>query len=109
MNVDAKIWGGGAWRFLHSVTLRYPYNPTRRDKEKMSGFFNLIKDVLPCDNCRESFRDSMRKYPLNNKRLESQGELVGWLIDVHNYENKKMGKPEMTYQQFKKEYDLEEL
>ena len=61
--MDPKIWGPGAWLFLHSVTLNYPNSPTQIDKKIYSDFFNLVGKVLPCSACKNHY-DTNNNTPL---------------------------------------------
>ena len=37
--MDAKVWGPHAWKFLHTITLNYPENPTDQNKADYKHFF----------------------------------------------------------------------
>lgn len=81
------VWGPHAWIFLHSITLDYPNNPTPQNKENMINFINALGYVLPCEKCRNNFKEHLLKYPLNEKALSSKENLVSWMIDIHNCVN----------------------
>ena len=78
--MEPNIWGPSAWIFLHTVTLQYPEKPTDDDKKKYYVFFNSLKDILPCPNCKIHYSESITKKPI---QLESRKELFEWLIDIH--------------------------
>lgn len=92
--MDPKVWGSGAWLFLHSITLNYPHNPTERDKEEITQFFNIVGKVLPCFYCRDNYKKHLKEYPI---QVGSKKELVYWLIDIHNDVNKEHNKPILTH------------
>lgn len=94
--MDPKIWGPGAWLFLHSVTLNYPDNPTQKDREQIVSFFDNIGKNLPCFYCRDNFRRHLIEFPI---QTDSRKSLVYWLIDIHNDVNKELGKPIMSRQE----------
>ena len=91
-----NIWGPPAWTFLHTVTYNYPDNPTEDDKRNFYNFFMSLQHVLPCEKCKEHYKQNIQKYDLNNS-LGSRQELVKWLIDLHNDINKDNGKPVWSY------------
>ena len=100
--MEPKIWGPPAWNFLHTVTLNYPENPTNEDKKNYYVFFNTLKDILHCPNCRSHYSENITKKPI---QLESRDELIQWLIDIHNEVNKLTGKREYSYNEVHKKFD----
>lgn len=82
--VDPKLWGKSGWIFLHSVTLGYPNNPTEEDKNNYKIFFNSIKNILPCNNCRQNYSNSIEKYNLTDDVLITRDTLVNWLINIRS-------------------------
>ena len=91
-----NIWGPPAWTFLHTVTYNYPENPTEDDKRNFYNFFDSLKHVLPCEKCKEHYKQNIQKYDLKNS-LGSREDLVKWLIDLHNDINKVNGKKVWSY------------
>ena len=92
--METRVWGPPAWRFLHLITFQYPEKPTDPDKKNYYIFFNSLKDVLPCPNCRKHYSNNFKKHPI---QLESRKELIEWLIDIHNEVNLMIGKKEYSY------------
>lgn len=96
--MNPVIWGPSGWKFLHIITMCYPDNPNLDDKNNMYNFFYSVKDVLPCQKCKDNFNEHLRIHPLNDKVLSSKEELVKWLIDIHNIVNKQNNKKELSYE-----------
>ena len=88
--MDPKIWGPGAWLFLHTITLNYSHDPTPQEKSDIKEFFRLAGRLLPCFYCRENYARHLKEYPI---QVDTKTDLVNWLIDVHNDVNKELGKP----------------
>jgi len=101
--MEPNIWGPGAWIFLHSITLNYPYNPTIQDKKTYLDFFNNLHRVLPCSVCKTNYKKHLSSNPVNF-HLQSKQSLVKWLIEIHNQANKSAGKPIVTFDEFMKIY-----
>lgn len=101
--MDPKIWGPGAWLFLHSITLNYPNSPTQVEKKIYSDFFNLLGQVLPCSACREHYHKNNNNLPVQFN-LDSKEALVKWLVEIHNKVNLLNDKPTITYDEFIKIY-----
>ena len=55
-----KIWGPSAWKFIHTIALSYPDNPTPFDKENYKNFFLSLKKILPCDKCRYHYNENIK-------------------------------------------------
>ena len=100
--MEPKVWGPPAWRFLHLITFQYPENPSDKDKKNYYIFFNSLKDVLPCPNCREHYSNHFKKHPI---QLESRKEFIEWLIDIHNEVNLMLGKKTYSYDEVYELYD----
>ena len=88
-------WGPYGWKFLHYVTLNYPERPSQEDKEKFKQFFLLLQRVLPCERCAYNYSKNLEVLPITDKVLESDTNLMYWLIDMHNLVNKETGKKEI--------------
>ena len=99
--MKADIWGPAGWLFLHSITLNYPENPTQLDKDNYSVFFASIQNTLPCEKCKEHYKNNIYENPI---RLNSREDLVKWLIEIHNEVNKNNNKPIFTYDMFIDKY-----
>jgi len=93
--VHPVMWGPHGWKFLHYVTLNYPENPSQEDKEKFKQFFLLLQRILPCERCAYNYSQNLKTLPITDKVLESDTNLMYWLIDMHNLVNKETGKKEI--------------
>lgn len=102
-----KIWGPYVWIALHFITFGYPINPTDKQKRKYKKFFKLIKYVLPCRFCRESytyFINNVNK--LTNDVLLNRNSFVEWLYKIHNCVNIKLNKEcKLTIDDIKNKYE----
>ncbi len=83
--------------FLHTITINYPENPSKEEKEIYRKFFNLLGDVLPCEKCKAHYKENIKEYPIN---LESREEITKWLFDIHNIVNNKNNKENYDYDDF---------
>lgn len=108
-----KIWGPGAWLFLHSVTFGYPMDPKKFDVDnnlpegttegRYRDFFTQIGFVFPCRYCRESYQEFIKEIPI---QTESRAALTKWLYDIHERVNKKLNvKGGVTYEDVVERYE----
>ena len=88
-NFEPKIWGNHAWFFLETVCMAYPTNPSKSMKSSAKKFFLSLKDLIPCEKCRNNYELHLKKYPLNDKTLSSRDNLFVWIVNIHNSVNPK--------------------
>ena len=115
--MDTRFWGPSGWKLLHSITNKYPVNPTNKDKESYEIFFRSLPFILPCIYCRNSLSDYYHKLPIiynhdnDNSPLKNRDNLSIWLYTIHNLVNDKLrsqgliNSPNPTFQDIKDKYD----
>lgn len=103
--MNPTIWGPHMWFVLHSMTLGYPNQPTDQDKTTIKNFFINLQNNLPCQSCQENYKKHLAKHPLTDNILNSQKQLVNWLIAVHNSVNVMTGKRTYSYDEVMKKYN----
>ena len=91
------VWGPIFWHAMHIVSLAYPVQPTEADKAGAKAFFESLTSVLPCPICREHYAAKIKEIPI---ALDSKGELIYWVWDIHNQVNTMLNKPTITIEQF---------
>ena len=96
--MDSSIWGPHAWFFLHSISFNYPETPTDTDKRNMLAFAINIGELLPCEYCKMHYQQYFTSNPIQ-KNLSSRTALINWFIDLHNSVNRRLKKPEMSFDQ----------
>ena len=102
MNVN--FWGPSGWKFLHTLTFNYPINPTINQKKIYKNYFTLTGDILPCKYCRVSYKEFIKKIPIDNY-LDSRDSLVKWFYLIHNLVNKKLNKRKILLKTLIKRYE----
>lgn len=92
INLNASCWGSILWTTLEIVVAGYPEkNVSPQMKSEYRNFFYSIGNVLPCDFCRNHYRQNMKKFPID-PYLGSRRDLAQWLYALHNQVNKLTGK-----------------
>lgn len=87
--MNQNVWGKCAWVLIHSIAVNYPENPSPSEKESTINFFMSLGDVLPCQYCRQHYKENLKYLPI---KADSKMELVWWTIDLHNKVNSITGK-----------------
>jgi hypothetical protein len=90
-----SVWGPHFWYILHIITFNYPLNPSEYHKRAYHDFFTNLKDVIPCEDCQKHYTKHIQEYPIG-PHLDNRGNLVKWLIQIHNFANLSLGKPAYT-------------
>jgi hypothetical protein len=101
--MDNNIWGPHFWFTLHTITLGYPDNPSYADKRRFNDFFTSVQYILPCQKCREHYRNHLNNFPISIS-LDNKESIVKWLFDLHNQVNISLNKNIMEYDAFKEKY-----
>ena len=102
--MNPKFWGPEAWIFLHSITMNYPKNPTEKDRQVYTTFFNALQNILPCEKCAYNYSRNLQEHPIE-EALDNRDSMVQWLITIHNEVNKETGKELYTYDQVIEKYN----
>ena len=100
---DNSDWGPSLWNTLHTISFYYPDNPTREQRMSAWNFFSSLDNLLPCPQCCEHCKQYLQENPplVHNKDILSR-----WVINFHNAVNRRLGKPEWTYEQAKQKYNI---
>lgn len=89
-------FGPHYWYMLHNMSLNYQMNPTKFARQKMRAFVEALPYLLPCKNCSEHAKEFMAGADLN-KALTNRKTLFTFMWNFHNHVNKRLGKPEMSF------------
>jgi len=93
------VWGPHGWKFIHYVTLGYPYQPSQKDKNYYLQFFETLKNVIPCSICGNHFKQHMKLFPLTDTILSNKKQFIEWGINMHNLVNESNGKKTFTFEE----------
>lgn len=100
---EPEMFGPSFWFTLHNGATVYPQRPTGFYRETMKGFIMGLPIMVPCLSCKEHFYSFLRTTNLDNV-VASKENLFKFFVDVHNYVNRRYGKPEMSVLEAKKYY-----
>ena len=96
--MDAKIWGPHQWFMMHIISFTYPEVPSPYDKRVYYDYYASLKEVLPCEACKRHYNTYFLQHPLG-PHLDRRKDLIQWVIDIHNFVNTKMNRPEYSFHQ----------
>lgn len=102
-NATAKAeLGRATWKLLHTMTLRYPENPTPDEREALKHYFYLTARLYPCGECASHFQKLLKEYP---PQTSSRKTASLWLCHIHNLVNASLNKPEFDCAKLDETYD----
>ena len=87
MKIPPSKWGPHFWMTLHIACLGC------QDYKALTEFVEGYMYVIPCLSCREHFEQVLVENP-----VPEAGDFFKWSVDVHNIVNKRLGKPEFSYE-----------
>jgi hypothetical protein len=112
--VDTAVWGAALWLVLHTASV------TVTDRSQIAAWQNVLEALrtgIPCPDCSAHYNDWYNSHPLKfsivaPKRLMNpmararrtapapvQATTVGWMLDLHNNVNQRLGKPGWSFDQ----------
>ncbi|KAF9647717.1 hypothetical protein BDM02DRAFT_3097690 [Thelephora ganbajun] len=94
--------GRATWKLLHTMTLRYPEDPSLDEKEALNSYFHLFSRLYPCGECAAEFQMLLKKFP---PQTSSRRSAALWLCTVHNEVNKRLKKSEFDCANLDATYD----
>lgn len=98
-NLNPDVWGPNAWFFIDSVLLAYPNEPSYNDKVNYKNFLLNLKDILPCNKCRNHYKDHITNNPLTDEILSDKRKLLEWMLNIHNIIRKYQEKSPFTIEE----------
>jgi hypothetical protein len=85
-------WAHHIWAFLHTICIGYSTRPYYTDiEEKLKTFVTL----MPCEICLDTYVEYLDKLTTLDKADPMC--LFKWSVDLHNAVNKKLNKPEISF------------
>lgn len=103
MHVPPEIWGPIFWATFHLISMSYPDSPTYPEKRAAKEFFLSMIHLLPCPVCRDHFKEIMVGMPIDSW-LDDRRSLTEWVWTLHNRVNVRLGKSEISQQEFAERY-----
>ncbi|KAA1114509.1 hypothetical protein PGT21_011713 [Puccinia graminis f. sp. tritici] len=102
-NATAKAeLGRATWKFMHTMTARFPEKPTADEREALKAFIYLFSRLYPCGDCARHFQELLKQYP---PQTSSRNVASLHLCSLHNLVNERLGKPEYNCTSLLENYD----
>jgi hypothetical protein len=97
--LSPDVWGPWMWALMNDVAVvgDYYWNDWNATERKyVTGFYDALKDILPCKWCRESYKKFIKRGP-------PRYPFTQWIYRLHNKVNRKLNKViPFNYKKFKR-------
>lgn len=104
-NLKPSFWGPSAWKFLYTVALGYPVDPTDDEKQAAANLLEGLHHLLPCSNCRQNVTKELQNKPYQSA-LENQAAFALYVYNLENSVSNRLGKNFPTFEErLKQIYD----
>jgi len=95
-------WGNATWYLFHTLSYKLNVSDSEHAKDLLNVFVGIC-DNLPCPICR---KDAVMMLKGANKNLvTTKSDLSRFMWQFHNLVNKKLGKPEITFDVHNAKYE----
>lgn len=92
-------WGTIFWSYVHTICVIDGKEGIRERSVLVKEILEKMDMLIFCKTCINSYTELRKKYPLDDINLDKPMELFRWSVNIHNEINKKLNKPEYTYEQ----------
>ena len=106
LNINPWWWGPCLWNTINSFISVYPENPSENDIISCQTFFKSIKDLIPCNSCKNSYNiyikeDDTNVDDINN--FNNKDNLIFFVYKIRNKVNNKINvNYDISFEYFKK-------
>jgi hypothetical protein len=103
--IEPEVWGPSLWFSLHNGCMSYPIKASKIVSDKMKGFVMGLPYIIPCADCSEHARAHIEfNYNKLDNICSGRDNLFEFFCNMHNYVNKRFGKPVLSVEEAKKIY-----
>lgn len=87
------------WYVIHFTCLR-PCDRVLKDsiRREIITMLKVFYVAIPCDTCSNHYLEYLQEHPVEDYFEHASQKLFNWSVDLHNSVNRKIGKPEMSYE-----------
>ena len=102
---NPEVWGPAFWLTIHNGAARYPQRATPLWRSRMKNFILGIPVMVPCEKCSDHATAYLEKHARRlDEVVEGRVKLFDFLVEFHNFVNKRLGKAQMSLAEAQKLY-----
>ena len=106
VNSSKDVWGPLYWQHLHLRAITWNDNPSIYKTNEEHTYLKTFFENLPCPECRIHARNY---YDANLPNLRLGMSYQVWVFSFHNAVNRRLRKPEITFEEYQALYQSELL
>lgn len=96
---NIETYGSLLWEVLHGWAFTYPENPPQSTRDR---FMLMLQNFqVGCPICQQHYDLYIQTNPPN---LNSQYHFSRWMVDFHNDVNRRLKRPEMTWEEARQRF-----
>jgi hypothetical protein len=95
-------WRPCLWNTLHSLAAAS--DPALGAKDPFWVFYATMPQLIPCSTCRTEWLAMSKRTPIHLYIGKPAVEVLRMTVDMHNEVNRRLGKPEVSFEQAKEMY-----
>ena len=91
------VFGPPAWFTYHNGTAHLPENLSATEQRELYGFVQGIPLMTPCSVCQPHARSYIQQHDAElREAIKTRDGAFAWFVDFHNFVNHRTGKRELT-------------
>lgn len=80
---DPAVWGPQFWNVMRKIAAQYPSSePSASTRQAAKEFYQSLRELLPCQKCREHYQEFLEKHPLTDEVLGNSKSLSEWVETI---------------------------
>lgn len=108
INIDPDIWGPDFWHTIEAISCTL----IPKNKKAILNFFTSIKDVIPCEKCREHYQKYFDTNPIQ-EYMQNSLTLLLWVYKLKTQIKNRQEKEIISFEEWinyiVNKYDMPEL
>ena len=92
-----QVFGPPTWAYLHISTVHLPENLNPTIATHVRNTLVAVPAMVPCDSCALHSGNFMLENKAKLESLKTGSDFFNFTVDLHNFVNKRLGKPTITY------------
>lgn len=95
-------WRPSMWKLLHSLAA--VSDPRLGKDDPFWVFYAAMPKLIPCSTCRNEWIAMSKRTPIERFMSRPAEDVLRMTVDMHNEVNRRLGKPEVSFEDAKKLY-----
>lgn len=94
MNIDPTFWGESLWKIMYCIGASLPLNVSAQQSKDIESFFQSLKTLIPCENCRANYCVDVNRILFPAQRNKTT--VCEWIHAIEAATNSRLNKPTLS-------------